>query len=109
MVKLEVDYLRLRGEADKLIDLLPHITSLQPRFSKLVVEILLLRLFDSLQEAIVSVITKICCGALYLDGSQPKLAVQSKSRQGTIANMMNYGRKKQRDLRWSPVKEIRKT
>ena len=77
MVKLEVDYLRLRGEADKLIDLLSHISSLQPRFSKLVAEILLLRLFDSLQETIVSVITKICCGALYLDGSHPKLAVQS--------------------------------
>jgi len=108
MVKLEVDYLESDSEIDKLIDLLPHITSLQPIFSKLVAEILLLRLFDSLQETIMSVITKICCGALYVDGSQPKLVVQSKSRQGTIDNMMIHGRKKPRYLRWSPVEEIRK-
>lgn len=108
MVKLEVDYLELYSEIDKLIDLLSHISSLQPRFAKLVAEILLLRLFDSLKETIMSVTTKIGCGALYVDGSQPRLAVQSRSRQGAIDNMMKYGRKKPRYLHWSQVKEIRK-
>jgi len=107
MVKLEVDYLELDSEIDKLIDLLSHISSLQPRFAKLVAEILLLRLFDSLKETIMSVTTKIGCGALYVDGSQPRLAVQSRSRQGAIDNMMKYGRKKPRYPKWSPVKEIR--
>ncbi len=108
MVKLEADYLELDSEIDKLIDLLSHISSLQPRFAKLVAEILLLRLFNSLEETIMSVTTKIGCGALYVDGSQPRLAVQSRSRQGAIDNMMKYGRKKPRYLRWSQVKEIRK-
>lgn len=107
MAKLKVDYLELDSEIDKLIDLLSHISSLQPRFAKLVAEILLLRLFSSLEETIMSVTTKIGCGALYVDGSQPRLAVQSKSRQGAIDNMMKYGRKKLRYLQWSQVKEIK--
>ena len=107
MVKLKADYLELDSEIHKLIDLLSHISSLQPRLAKLVAEILLLRLFSSLEETIMSVTVKIGCGALYIDGSQPRLAVQSKSRQGTIDNMMIYGREKQRYLRWSSVTEIR--
>jgi hypothetical protein len=107
MAKLKADYLELDSEIDKLIDLLSHISSLQPRFAKLVAEILLLRLFSSLEETIMSVTIKIGCGALYIDGNQPRLAMQSKSRQGAIDNMMKYGRKKPRYLQWSKVKEIR--
>ena len=107
MVKLEVDHLEFDSESDKLIDLLSNISSLQPRFAKLVAEILLIRLFSSLEEAIISVTTKIGCGATYVDGSQPRLAVQSKSRRGAIDNMMKYGRSKPRYLQWSQVKEIR--
>jgi hypothetical protein len=108
MVKLEVDYLELYSGIDKLIDLLYNIGSLQPRFAKLVAEILLLRLFSSLEETIMSMTTKIGCGALYIDGSQPRLAVRSKSRQGAIDNMVKYGRKKPRwPLQWSQVKEVK--
>lgn len=108
MTKLKADYLGLDSEINKLIDLLSQINSLQPRFAKLVAEILLLRLFSSLEETIVSVTTKIGCGASYIDGSQPRLAVQSKSRLGAIENMMKYGRKKPRwRLQWSQVKEIK--
>jgi hypothetical protein len=107
MVKLEVDYSELDGEIDRLIGLLSGISSVQPRFAKLVAEILLLRLFSSLEEVIMSITTKIGCGATYVDGSQPILVVQSKSRQGAINNMMKYGRKKPRHLQWSQVKEIR--
>ncbi len=108
MTKLKADYLELDSEIDKLIDLLSQIDSLQPRFAKLVAEILLLRLFSSLEEIIVSVAIKIGCGSLYIDGSMPILFVQSKSRQGAIDNMTKYRRKKPRYLRWSPIKEIRK-
>lgn len=107
MVKVSVDYSILSNEADKLIELLDNINSLQPRYAKLVAEILLLRLFDSLVETITSITTKIMCGALYADGSQPGLLIQSKSKVAAINNMMKYGRRKPRDLRWSQVKEIK--
>ena len=107
MVKLSVDYSILSNEADKLIELLDNINSLQPRYAKLVAEILLLRLFDSLEETITSITTKIMCGALYADGSQPGLLIQSKSRVAAINNMSNYGRRGARYLRWSQVKEIK--
>ena len=107
MVKLAVDYSILSNEADKLIELLDNINSLQPRYAKLVAEILLLRLFDSLVETIASITTKIMCGALYADGSQPGLLIQSKSRVAAINNMIKYGRREPRYLRWSQVKEIK--
>jgi len=108
MVKLETDYLQSTGEANKLIDLLPNISSLHPKYKKIVAEILLLRLFDSLTETISSLATKISCGALYVDGSRPNLAVQFKSQGAAINSMMTYKRPKPRRLQWSQVKEIKK-
>lgn len=107
MVKLAVDYSILSNEADKLIALLDNINSLQPRYAILVAEILLIRLFDSLVETIRSITTKIMCGALYADGSQPGLLIQSKSSVAAINNMINYGRRKPRRLQWTQVKEIK--
>lgn len=108
MVKLEVDYSILSNETNKLIGLLNNISSLQPKYAKLVAEILLLRLFDCLGEAIMSITTKIMCGALYADGSHSGLLINSKSRQDAINNMINYNRIKPRYLQWTQVKEIRK-
>lgn len=107
MFKLAADYSVLSNEADKLIELLDNINSLQPRYQILVAEILLLRLFDSLVETIRSITIKIMCGALYVDGSQPVLQIQSRSRAIAINNMTNHRRRKPRHLQWSRVKEIK--
>ncbi len=107
MAKLEVEYSSLSRETDKLIQLLNNINSLQPKYAKLVAEILLLRLFDSLWDTIISVTSKIMCGALYADGSRPGLYIQSKSKRDSINNMIYYGRKKPIYLRWSGISDIR--
>ena len=107
MVKLEVDYSALSQDINRLINVLANINALQPKYAKLISEILLIRLFDSLIESIMSMTTKIICGALYLDGSQPRTVIQSSSRQTAIDNMMRYGRSRPRYLRWSQVEEIK--
>ena len=107
MVNVVVDYSALSGETNKLIALLDDINSLKPKYAILVAEILLLRLFDSLVETIASITNKIMCGALYADGSQPGLIILSRSRVAAINNMENYGRRRQRRLKWAQVKEIK--
>lgn len=107
MVNLAVDYSALSSETDKLVALLDDINSLRPKYAILVTEILLLRLFDSLVETITSITSKIMCGALYVDGSQPSLIIQSRSRVGALDNMRIYGRSKRRHLRWTQVNEIK--
>ena len=107
MVNLAVDYSALSSEANKLIALLDDINSLKPKYAILVAEILLLRLFDCLVETMTSITVKIMCGALYSDGSQPGLIIQSRSRVDAMDNMANYGRRRQRRLKWTQIREIK--
>lgn len=96
-------------EANKLLRIHSHLSVLPPRFAKLVAEIIILRVFDLLENSFKSITIKLQCGALYFDGTSANVTVAARSADGAIKNMINYGRTKPRyQLRWSSVSEIKR-
>lgn len=108
MVSLSTTYKEVYDDINRLLDLHSNIGGLEPKYSKLVAEIELLRLFDMLVDVIASAAIKIVCGAFYVDGSQPSVLLHSRSRTSALQNMMTAGRPKPRILRWTEVDEIKK-
>lgn len=108
MVSLDSNYRGCCLEIDRLIDLQSHIGTLAPKYSKMVAEIILVRLFDIIVESFASIAVKLVCGALYVDGSNPLVILPARSKQAAIQNMTSVGRRRQRVLRWSEVDEIKK-
>ena len=109
MPKVIVDYHVCRTEIDKLLDLEKQLGSLPPKYRKLVAEIVVLRLFYLLENAITSITIKLICGASYADGSSPSVLVSSPNKVSAINNMMHHGRTRPRyNLKWSQVSEIKK-
>lgn len=106
-IKLETDYLSYYQETDKYLTILNNITTLQPKYSKMLSEVLMLRLFDLFIDTIISITTKILCGALYYDGSVPNILVKSKSKSSAITNMQSHNRRKSIRLQWTKVDYIK--
>lgn len=108
MPKLDIDYNLFNIETSKLDGLASGIGVLSLFHQKLVAEIILLRLFYLLENAIVSICIKIACGANYLDGSAPILLEKAPSFQSAISLFRTHGRSKKRNLIWTKGKEIKK-
>lgn len=107
MPRLDVDHRHFVEQADRLSDLVSHLTPMEPRYQKLVVEIAMLRLFSLVESTIESIAVKALCGARYLDSSLPLVIQRSRSAQAAITSMENYGRGKKRILRWTKSSEIK--
>lgn len=108
MPTLRRDYREFMEQTDRLIDLLHHVGNLEPYYRKLISDIILIRLFFSMENTVKSVFSKIACGALYLDGSAPQLLHQERSARSAVYAMENLSRRKPRRLRWTEGSEIRK-
>ncbi|MBC8461929.1 MAG: hypothetical protein H8D67_28500 [Deltaproteobacteria bacterium] len=109
MPRLDLEYTFYRRETNKLIALYANISPLSPTYQKLVAEIIVLRLFDLLQNVIKPVTVKVICGARYIDGSLPLLLEPAESNQEAVYKMKSHNRKKpRRNLRWSQVSEVKK-
>lgn len=84
---------------------------LTPNFQRLVAEMLLVRLFDDLQESLAGVAYRLACGALYLNGNAPTLLVPA-ARSATAARALyeSQGRQgRQRYCKWSRSSYINET
>ena len=107
--KLEVDWRRFRGETDRLVQLIDGMETLAVNHRKLVAEIVMIRLVLLAENAIASICMKLLCGAPYLDGTSPQIAVIAGSKVNAETLMREHGRKTPlRHLSWLRAKEIRK-
>lgn len=108
MVKLNSDYQVFIQQTDRLMNLLSNIHSLSPQYSKLIGEIIMLRLFDMLEQIFKSIAVKLICGACYIDGTMPTLYTRARSAVGAETQIISYGRIKPRHrVNWTQVKEIK--
>jgi len=108
MPQLAVDHREFGKQADRLLQLLPHISSMPPSFQKMVIEIIMLRLFSLLESTLQSITLKVLCGTHYLDLTNPALALVSPNSSAAIANMQSHGRTKPHyQLRWTRASEIK--
>jgi hypothetical protein len=108
MVNLNVDYLACCNEITRLLTLQTNISSIAPTYRKIVAEIIIIRLFDILQDSISSIACKVICGANYQDGSTPILLGSARNMQAATFKMIHYGRRKPRPyLRWSKIQDIK--
>lgn len=108
MVSLSAEYRDCCEDIDKLVDLEANIGLLQPKYSKAVAELLMIRLFDVLTEGITSTAVKIVCGAACVDGSAPLVLLRARSRASALYMMSNAGRPTPRGLRWTGVDDIKR-
>ena len=108
MVKLQVDYVYVSKEMDKLADIQGHITPLPPKYRKLVAEIILLRTFSVFENTVFSVACKVVCGAAYCDNSQATILVRASTMADAETKMRNHGRNRPRwNLSWTRAGEIK--
>lgn len=81
-----------------------------PSLQKLLVELVMLRLFDEFQEAISGVAFRLACGAPYGDGTMPNLLINpAKSAAGAKDLFENHGRSRMSHVKWSKAKFINET
>lgn len=90
-----------------VVDALPQ---LEPGLQKLLAEMVLIRLFDDLQEALSGMAYRLACGTDYLDGSSPTLLTSpARSTAGARALFEGHNRTKNTYVKWSKVSYIKKT
>lgn len=107
MPSILVDYSTNQIETDRLLDLCRTIGSLQAVHQKLVVEIVLLRMFSLFENAVASISIKLVCGASYVDGTAPNLLIRANSAISAHNLLKTHGRTRQRSLSWSKSSEIK--
>lgn len=108
MARLDVNYLEVCQELDKLVDLQSHLEPLPLHYRKLIAEIILLRAFALLEDAFCSMACKIACGVPYCDGTHAFLLVRARSARDAIDKMRRHGRTKPHfSLSWTRASEIK--
>lgn len=106
--KVERTVHMLNRSVDQLTQYYRDSNSLAPRFQYLVAELVMLRLFSVLEEAIEEVALKLVARALYTNGQPPTLRYNARSISDARSAMMNYGRAKSLShLRWGRSGDIR--
>jgi hypothetical protein len=93
----------------KLESLFDDVLYVRPRHRQLIAELMIVRLSIAIENYTKSTICKICCGAMYLDGSAPSLIVRQASIARAVDAMKIAGMPegKQRQLRWNDGPTIR--
>lgn len=89
---------------------LAGLAEVDPKLQKLIAELMLIRLFDELQEAISGIALRLASGAKYCDGSTPALLVPSARSAASARNLFEcQDRVKRRPCKWSRVSFINET
>lgn len=77
---------------------------------RLLAELVLMRLFDELQEAIAGVALRLACGATYVDGTAPQLLTPPASLTANARILFEtHQRTKQQYVKWSKTTYINDT
>lgn len=91
----------------RLNEVVGGLKGVDPPLQRMVAELVMLRLFDELQEGLLGVATRLACGAAYVDGTRPKLlTAPATSTQRAEELFKNFNRTKTVTLRWSKAKYI---
>lgn len=100
ILKTTID--RSDAEIKRLEDYLTRAESLDAHNQYLIGEVVMLRLFATLERTFEEIALKLCCGTNYLNGINPNLTIVSKSMISAEDNIINYGRKKRINYsRWT--------
>lgn len=84
--------------------------AMDAKYQYMISEVIMLRLFSTLETTISEVAFKLACGALYRNGNSPLVITQCRSIQDAHSAMLNYNR--QRPLqyhRWTKASFVRKS
>ena len=101
------EFLRRSTRHDELIGGLAQIDA---RLQKLLAELVMMRLFDELQEALSGVAMRLACGTPYVDGTVPTLlTAPARSTAGAKDLFENLGRPRRRGVKWSGADFIAET
>lgn len=80
------------------------------KLQKLLAELVMMRLFDELQEALAGIALRLACGTPYVDGTVPNLLVPpAKSTASARYLYENHGRAKAKAPKWSKTSFINDT
>ena len=86
------------------------LSAIDIKLQRLVAELVMMRLFDELQEGLSGIATRLACGASYVDGTAPLLLVPAaRSTTGARTLFSELNRTKPVQLRWSKVSFINET
>lgn len=109
MPRLDIELRDFIRQTDRLLVLASNLTPLEPRFQKMVCEIVLLRLFSLIEGAVERVAVKVVCGARYVDGSRPLNLIRCPNSQAAALSMQRHGRRKPLPyLKWTNAPDIKR-
>lgn len=101
------EFVQKSNRHDQLIQGLPNI---DVQLQKLLAELIMMRLFDDLQEVLVGVALRLACGTTYADGMPPiLLTAPAKSTAGARVLFETFGRPKPQNMKWSKATFINET
>jgi hypothetical protein len=106
--KIEPTWLAYREESLRLQALMGELPTLSMKHRKLVAEIVMVRLFLMLENALSECACKVVCGSKYLDSTLPVPLVTIRTVTAAHAAMRSQGRPSpRRYLQWTKASEIR--
>lgn len=99
---------RANKDIRRLEDILSSVGGLDAKYQFLIGEVVMLRLFATLETTFEEIALKLCCNASYLNGVTPNLLVTSKSIVSARSSMISFGRgaNKLRYLKWTRKDDI---
>lgn len=104
---LSVPYEQFRRRALRHDQIAKALPTVDPRLQKMLAELVMMRLFDELQEALSGIALRLACGTTYADGTTPLLLVPpARSLDGALVLFSTQGRPKPSHPKWSKVKYI---
>jgi len=107
MARLDPELRSFTEETDRLLALLASINPMASLHRKLIAEVVHLRLAILVENHMKIVISKLCCGTCYLDGSTPSLLVQQRSAAAAVNAMKTLNRTKAINVSWNDGPSIR--
>jgi len=76
----------------RLTDVIDNLAGTDPRFQKLIAELVMVRLFSLVEEHLKSITLKVLCGAPYVDATSATLIVPCRNTRTALNNIITHGR-----------------
>ncbi len=108
--RLDITLRDTRRRIDYLANFRSDSRDLAPRYQYFIAELIMLRLFAMMENAIADVAYKLVAGAVYINGNKPRRLFSASSIAGARTAMLTYGRSKPRqNLSWTKYKYIKES
>ncbi len=84
--------------------------SMDAKYQYMISEVIMLRLFSTLESTISEVAFKLACGALYRNGNAPLIITHCRSIQDAHSTMLNHNRRRSLQYhRWTKASFVRES